>query len=170
MLLYYAPFKCNPGLKWKLASTSEKDPSIDIYSTFTHVIIFYALIFSSVNLLVFRCVISCAVNQPSITASSSSSSSCSSSHLGPAHADDAVHVAVGVVEEGHADGVLAGRQPVAFGGRVNLEHVGLGAEERLFPVRAGPSKQALGWCISLVAFVVIYMYWCHGNKQNHAYV
>lgn len=55
------------------------------------------------------------------------------SHLGPAHADDAVHIAVGVVEEGHGDGVLAGGDPVALGRRVDLEHVSPGAEDRLLP-------------------------------------
>lgn len=54
-------------------------------------------------------------------------------HLGAAHTDDAVHVAVGVVEEGHVDGMFTGRDPVPLGGRVDLEDVGPGAEDRLLP-------------------------------------
>lgn len=57
------------------------------------------------------------------------------SHLCPAHADDAVHVAASIVEEGHGDGVLAGRQPVALGGRVDLEDMSSGAEDGLLPVK-----------------------------------
>ena len=55
------------------------------------------------------------------------------SHLGPAHADDAVDVPVGVVEEGHGDGMFAGRDPVPLGAGVDLENVGPGAEDRLLP-------------------------------------
>lgn len=55
------------------------------------------------------------------------------SHFRPAHADDAVHAAAGVIEEGHGDSVLAGRQPVAFGGRVDLEDMSSGAEDGLLP-------------------------------------
>ena len=84
------------------------------------------------NLLNVFGVISCAVNQkPSLPQTNPSPSS--TSHLGPAHTDDAVHVAVGVVEEGHGDGMLAGRDPVPLGARVDLEHMGPGAEERLLP-------------------------------------
>lgn len=54
-------------------------------------------------------------------------------HLGAAHADDAVHVAVGIVEEGHVDGVFAGRDPVPLGGGVDLEDVSPGAEDGLLP-------------------------------------
>ena len=56
-------------------------------------------------------------------------------HLGPAHADDAVHIAVGVIEKGHGDGMLAGRYPVALGRGVDLEHVRPRAEDRLLPVQ-----------------------------------
>lgn len=56
-------------------------------------------------------------------------------HLGAAHADDAVDVACGIVEVGDGQGVLAGRDPVPFGGRVDLEHVGPGAEDGLLPAR-----------------------------------
>lgn len=59
--------------------------------------------------------------------------SCWVPHFSPAHADDAVDAAAGVVEEGHGDGVLAGRQPVAFGGRVDLEDMSSGAEDGLLP-------------------------------------
>lgn len=54
-------------------------------------------------------------------------------HLGPAHADDAVNVAVGIVEEGHGDGMLAGGDPVPLCVWVNLENMGPGAEDRLLP-------------------------------------
>lgn len=54
-------------------------------------------------------------------------------HLGAAHTDDPVHVAVGVVEEGHIDGVFTGGDPVPLGGGVDLEDVGPGAEDRLLP-------------------------------------
>lgn len=54
-------------------------------------------------------------------------------HLGPADTDDAVDVAVGIIEEGHVDGMFAGRDPVPLGGGVDLEHVGPGAEDRLLP-------------------------------------
>ena len=63
------------------------------------------------------------------------------SHLGPAHADDAVHIAVGVIEEGDGDGVLAGGDPVPLGGGVDLEHVGPYAEDGLLP--EGNSTQAM---------------------------
>ena len=59
----------------------------------------------------------------------------SDSYFGPTHADDAVDAAAGIVEEGHGDGVLAGRQPVAFGGRVNLEDMSSGAEDGLLPLK-----------------------------------
>lgn len=58
----------------------------------------------------------------------------SDAHLGAAHADDAVDAAAGIVEEGHGDGVLAGRQPVALGGRVDLKHMGFGAVDGLLPL------------------------------------
>lgn len=58
-------------------------------------------------------------------------------HLGPAHADDAVDVTVGVVEEGHADSMLAGWDPVPLGGGVYLEDVRPGAEDGLLPGGAG---------------------------------
>lgn len=54
-------------------------------------------------------------------------------HLGTAHADDAVHIPVAVVEEGDGDGMLAGRKPVPLGGRVYLEDVRSGTEDGLFP-------------------------------------
>lgn len=57
------------------------------------------------------------------------------SHLSPAHADDAVDVAAGIIEEGHSDGVFAGWQPVAFGGRVDLEDMSSGAEDGLLPLK-----------------------------------
>lgn len=57
------------------------------------------------------------------------------SHLSPTHADDAVDAAAGIVEEGHGDGVLAGRQPVAFGGRVDLEDMSSGAEDGLLSLK-----------------------------------
>lgn len=67
-------------------------------------------------------------------------------HLGAPHADDPVDVASGIVEIGDGQGVFAGRDPVPLGGRVDLEHVGPGAEDGLFPegqekrdVRAGGS-------------------------------
>lgn len=58
---------------------------------------------------------------------------CGGFHLGAAHADDAVDVAAVIVEEGHGDGVFAGRQPVALGGRVDLEDVSSGTEDGLLP-------------------------------------
>lgn len=62
------------------------------------------------------------------------------SHLSPTHADDAVDAAAGVVEEGHGDGVFAGRQPVAFGGRVNLEDMSSGTEDGLLPLNHTTEK------------------------------
>lgn len=59
-----------------------------------------------------------------------------SAHLGAAHADDPVDAAVGVVEEGHVDGVFAGGDPVPLGGGVDLEDVGPSAEDRLLPGEA----------------------------------
>ncbi len=54
-------------------------------------------------------------------------------HLGAAHADDAVDVTVGIIEEGHGDGMFAGRDPVSLGVGVDLENMGPGAEDRLLP-------------------------------------
>lgn len=54
-------------------------------------------------------------------------------HLGAAHADDAVDVTVGIVEEGHGDGMFAGGDPIPLGGGVNLENMGPGTEDRLLP-------------------------------------
>lgn len=56
-------------------------------------------------------------------------------HLCATHADDAVDAAAGIVEERHGDGVFAGRQPVAFGGRVDLKDMSFGAEDGLLPVK-----------------------------------
>lgn len=56
-------------------------------------------------------------------------------NLGPAHADDAVDAAAGIVEERHGDGVFAGWQPVAFGGRVNLEDMSSSTEDGLLPLK-----------------------------------
>lgn len=58
-------------------------------------------------------------------------------HLCAPHTDDPVDVASGVVEEGNRDGVFAGRQPVAFGGRVDLEDMSSGAEDGLLPATEG---------------------------------
>lgn len=55
------------------------------------------------------------------------------SHLCPANTDDAVDATAGIVEEGHSDGVFAGRQPVALSGRVDLEDMSSGAEDGLLP-------------------------------------
>lgn len=63
------------------------------------------------------------------------------SHLSAAHADDAVDAAAGIVEEGHGDGVFAGWQPIAFGGRVDLEDMSSGAEDGLLPLRHTTIKQ-----------------------------
>lgn len=67
-------------------------------------------------------------------------------YLGAPHADDPVHIAGGIVEVGDGQGVFAGRDPVPFGGRVDLENMGPGAEDWLLPagqenrdVRAGGS-------------------------------
>lgn len=64
----------------------------------------------------------------------------SGSYLRSTHADDAVDAATGIVEEGHSDGVLAGRQPVAFGGWVDLEDMSSGAEDGLFPSKRQDGK------------------------------
>lgn len=56
-------------------------------------------------------------------------------HLSATHTDDAVDAAAGIVEEGHGDGVFAGRQPVAFGGRVDLEDMSSGTEDGLLPFK-----------------------------------
>lgn len=56
-------------------------------------------------------------------------------HFSSTHTDDAVHVAVGIIEERHRDGVLASRYPVPLGGGVDLEHMGAGTEDRLFSAR-----------------------------------
>lgn len=55
--------------------------------------------------------------------SSSSQKTNQNAHLGPAHADDAVRMPVGIIKERNGDRVLAGRNPVAFGGGIDLEHV-----------------------------------------------
>lgn len=69
-------------------------------------------------------------------------------HLSPAHADDAVDAAVCIVEEGHGDRMFASRQPVAFGGRVNLKDVSSGAEDGLFPSKqkAREANESLWSC------------------------
>lgn len=56
-------------------------------------------------------------------------------YLGAPHADDPVHVACGIVEIGDSQSVLAGGDPVPFGGRIDLENVGPGAEDWLLPAR-----------------------------------
>lgn len=56
-----------------------------------------------------------------------------SPHLGPAHANDAVDVTVGIIKEGHGDGMFAGGDPVPLGGGVNLENMSPGTEDRLLP-------------------------------------
>lgn len=56
-------------------------------------------------------------------------------HLRAPHADDPIDVAARIVEEGDGDGVFAGREPVAFGGRVDLEDVSSGTEDGLLPLR-----------------------------------
>lgn len=56
-------------------------------------------------------------------------------HLCAPHTDDPVDVAASIVEEGNSDGVFAGRQPVAFGGRVDLEDMSSGTEDGLLPAR-----------------------------------
>lgn len=55
------------------------------------------------------------------------------SHLGAAHADDAIDVPIGIVEEGHGDSMLAGGDPVPLGGWVNLEDMRPGTENGLLP-------------------------------------
>lgn len=57
------------------------------------------------------------------------------SHLSPTHADDAVYIPIGVVKKGDGNSMLAGRDPVAFGGWINLEHMSSGTEDRLLPER-----------------------------------
>lgn len=64
--------------------------------------------------------------------------------LGPAHADDAVDVAVGIVEEGNGDGMFAGGDPVPLGGGVDLENMGPGSEDRLLPGR-GNTGRMIRW-------------------------
>lgn len=61
--------------------------------------------------------------------------SASAPYLGAPHADDPVHVACGIVEIGDSQSVLAGRDPVPFGGRVDLENMGPRAEDWLLPTR-----------------------------------
>lgn len=56
-------------------------------------------------------------------------------YLGAPHADDPVHVACGIVEIGDSQSVLAGGDPVPFGGGIDLENVGPGAEDWLLPAR-----------------------------------
>lgn len=56
-------------------------------------------------------------------------------YLGAPHADDPVHIACGIVEIGDSQSMLAGRDPVPFGGRVDLENMGPGAEDWLLPAR-----------------------------------
>lgn len=65
-------------------------------------------------------------------------------NLGPAHADDAVDVAVGIVEEGNGDGMFAGRDPVPLGGGVDLENMGPGSEDWLLPGR-GNTDRMIRW-------------------------
>jgi len=53
--------------------------------------------------------------------------------LGPSHTDDPVHIACGIVKIGDSQGMFAGRDPVSFGSRVDLENMGSGAEDWLLP-------------------------------------
>lgn len=73
----------------------------------------------------------------------------SNTHLGAAHADDAVDAAAGIVEERHGDGMFASWQPVAFGGRVDLEDMSSGAEDGLLPLKHTTEKQNFNWRGSL---------------------
>lgn len=57
------------------------------------------------------------------------------SYLSSAHTDDAIHIARGIIKEGHSDGMFAGRQPIAFGGRVDLEDMSSGTEDGLLPLK-----------------------------------
>ena len=54
-------------------------------------------------------------------------------YLGSIYADDPVGAPGAIEEERHGDGLLAGRQPVLLGDRVNLEDMSPGCEDRLFP-------------------------------------
>lgn len=77
------------------------------------------------------------------------------SYLSATHADDAVDAAAGIVEEGHGDGVFAGGQPVAFGGRVDLEDMSSGAEDGLLPFKTHHSKREHINLISVVIYKTI---------------
>lgn len=65
------------------------------------------------------------------------------SHLCATHADDTVDAAAFIVEEGHCDGVFAGWQPVAFGGRVDLEDMSSGTEDGLLPLKKIHNKKRI---------------------------
>lgn len=67
-------------------------------------------------------------------------------YLSPAHADDAVDAAVCIIEEGHGDRMFASRQPVAFGGRVDLKDVSSGAEDGLFPSKQKKQEKQMNHC------------------------
>lgn len=54
-------------------------------------------------------------------------------YLGSVHTDDAVAVSCAVIEVGDRHGLFAGRDPVLLGGGVDLEDVGSGGVDRLFP-------------------------------------
>lgn len=55
------------------------------------------------------------------------------SHLGAPHTDNTVDIAGGIIEVGDCQCMLASRNPVPLGGRIDLEDMGPGAENRLFP-------------------------------------
>lgn len=70
------------------------------------------------------------------------------SYLSSTHTDDPVHIPGGIIKEGHSDGMFAGRQPVAFGGRVDLEDMSSGTEDGLLSLKEKTGKNLLVtvWC------------------------
>lgn len=54
-------------------------------------------------------------------------------YLGSIHTDNAVAVTCAVIKIGDCDSLLAGRNPVLLGGRVDLEDMSPGGVDRLFP-------------------------------------
>lgn len=64
--------------------------------------------------------------------------------LGTPNADDSVDIAGGIVEVGDSECMLASRNPVPFGGRVDLEHVRPCAEDGLLPAWGVDAQWELG--------------------------
>lgn len=89
---------------------------------------------------------------------------CTVSHLGASHADNTVDIAGGIVEVGDCQCVLASRDPVPLGGWIDLEDMGPGAEDRLFPAvgRGGGVEKMMEHHCREQILVTLQVYSCKG--------